>query len=207
MAEAKTKYVPRLKELYEKEVRPALMKRFGYKNIWQVPRIVKVCINMGVGEAKQDYQTLENAIREVSLIIGQRPCITRAKKSVSAFGIRKGMPIGLKATLRGDRAWDFLDKLFNIALPRIRDFRGLPRDAFDGRGNYTIGITDHLIFPELGYDDVEKQRGMDITIVTTAETDEEAMALLEMLGMPLERTETQQAPAAEEGEAEGAEGE
>ncbi len=187
MAEQQTKYVPRLRLKYEQEVRPALMERFGYKNIWQVPRLVKVCVNMGVGRAKEDYQTLENAIKEVSLILGQRPVVTRAKKSISAFGVRKGMPVGLRATVRGARMWEFLDKLFNLALPRIRDFRGLPRDAFDGRGNYTIGITDHLIFPELSYDDVERQRGMDITIVTTAETDEEAMALLEELGMPLAR--------------------
>lgn len=185
MAQQLTTYVPRLRERYEEQVRPALMERFGYKNVYQVPRPVKVCISMGVGRAKEDYQTLENAVQEVALIVGQRPAITRAKRSISAFGVRKGMPVGLRVTLRGNRMWDFLDKLFNLALPRIRDFRGLPRDAFDGRGNYTIGITDHLIFPELGYDDVERQRGMDITIVTSARTDEEAMALLEELGMPL----------------------
>ncbi len=187
MAEQQTTYVPRLKKRYLEEVVPALMERFGYKNPMQVPRVVKVCINMGVGRAKEDYQTLENAVKEVALILGQRPCITRAKKSISAFGVRKGMPVGLRATLRGARMWEFLDKLFNLALPRIRDFRGLPRDAFDGRGNYSIGITDHLIFPELTYDDIERQRGMDITIVTSAETDEEAMALLELLGLPLAR--------------------
>ena len=185
MAEQQTTYVPRLKKRYLEEVVPALMERFGYSNPMQVPRLVKVAINMGVGRAKEDYQTLENAVKEVSLILGQRPCITRAKKSISAFGVRKGMPVGLRATLRGARMWEFLDKLFNLALPRIRDFRGLPRDAFDGRGNYSIGITDHLIFPELTYDDIERQRGMDITIVTSAETDEEAMALLELLGLPL----------------------
>jgi large subunit ribosomal protein L5 len=185
MAQEQQVYVPRLKERYQREVRPALMERFGYRNIWQVPRLVKVCISMGIGRAKEDYQTLENAVREVALILGQRPCITRAKKSIAGFGVRKGMPVGLRATLRGARMWEFLDKLFNLALPRIRDFRGLPRDGFDGRGNYNLGITDHLIFPELSYDDVERQRGMDITIVTTARSDEEAMALLEALGLPL----------------------
>jgi large subunit ribosomal protein L5 len=188
MASEKTVYVPRLRAIYEERVVPALVERFGYKNVWQVPRLVKVCVNMGVGRAKEDYQTLENAVGEVALILGQRPVITRAKKSVSAFGVRKGMPVGLRATIRGSRMWDFLDKLFNLALPRIRDFRGVPRDGFDGRGNYTFGISDHLIFPELSYDDVERQRGMDITIVTTARTDEEAMALLELLGMPLARS-------------------
>ncbi|MCD6350652.1 MAG: 50S ribosomal protein L5 [Armatimonadetes bacterium] len=179
--------MPRLKRRYQEEIVPALMERFGYKNVWQVPRLVKVSVNMGVSGAKEDYQTLEKALEEVALIIGQRPAVTRARKSISAFGVRQGMPVGLRATLRGERMWDFLDKLFNLALPRIRDFRGPPRDAFDGRGNYTIGITDHLIFPELTYDDIERQRGMDITIVTTAPTDEEAMALLEELGMPLAR--------------------
>jgi large subunit ribosomal protein L5 len=187
MAQADTTYVPRLKKKYEEEVRPALMERFGYGNLLRVPRLVKVCINMGVGKAKEDFQTLENAVREVSMIVGQRPAITRATKSISAFGVRKGMPVGLRVTLRGKRMWEFLDRVFNLALPRIRDFRGLSRDGFDGRGNYTFGVSDHLIFPELSYDDVERQRGMDITIVTTAPTDEEAMALLEGLGMPLAR--------------------
>jgi len=171
MAQEETLYVPRLKAHYLEQVIPALMERFGYTNIWQVPRLVKVPVNMGVGRAKEDYQTLEKAVAEVALILGQRPVITRARKSISAFGVRKDMPVGLRATVRGDRMWEFLDKLFNLALPRIRDFRGLPRDAFDGRGNYSLGLTDHLIFAELGYDDVERQRGMDITIVTTARTD------------------------------------
>ncbi|MGD9519042.1 MAG: 50S ribosomal protein L5 [Armatimonadota bacterium] len=185
MAQEQSVYVPRLRVYYEQAVRPALVERFGYKNVWQVPRLVKVCINMGVGKAKEDYQTLENAVKEVAIVIGQRPVITRAGKSISAFGIRKGMPVGLRATLRGERMWDFLDKLFNLALPRIRDFRGLRRDGFDGRGNYSLGLQDLLIFPELDFDDVERRRGMDITIVTTAHTDEEAMALLETLGLPL----------------------
>ena len=185
MAQEQSVYVPRLRVYYEQAVRPALVERFGYKNVWQVPRLVKVCINMGVGKAKEDYQTLENAVKEVAIVIGQRPVITRAGKSISAFGIRKGMPVGLRATLRGERMWDFLDKFFNLALPRIRDFRGLRRDGFDGRGNYSLGLQDLLIFPELDFDDVERRRGMDITIVTTAHTDEEAMALLETLGLPL----------------------
>jgi large subunit ribosomal protein L5 len=161
------------------------MKQFGYTNIWEVPRVVKVCINLGVGEAKEDVKTLEAAIAEASMIVGQRPSITRARRSIASFGVRKGMPIGCRATLRGNRMYEFLDRLFSTALPRIRDFRGLSPHAFDGRGSYSIGIREHLIFPELGYDDVEKVRGLDITIVTTAETDEEAAALLRELGLPL----------------------
>ncbi len=178
-------YKPRLKQLYEEQVRNQLMERFGYKNVWQAPRLEKICVNMGVGEARGQIETLERAVAELAIILGQRPCITRAKKSIAAFQIRKGMPIGCRATLRGDRMWEFLDRLISLALPRIRDFRGLPPDSFDGRGNYSLGITDHLIFPELSYDDVEKSRGMDITIVTTAQSDEEAEALLRGLGLPL----------------------
>jgi large subunit ribosomal protein L5 len=177
--------VPRLRERYEGEIVPALMERLGYTNMWQVPRLVKVSINMGVSDGKDDIKLLESAIRELSQVIGQRAAITRARKAVAAFGIREGMPIGCKATLRGDRMYEFVDRLFNIALPRIRDFRGLSPHAFDGRGSYSIGIQDHLIFPELGYDDVEKTRGLDITIVTTAKTDEEAAALLREMGLPL----------------------
>ena len=180
-------YIPRLLVRYRAEIAPALIERFGYTSPMQAPTLTKVCINSGVGKAKEDFSTLEAAVREIAKIIGQAPVITRAKKSISAFGIRQGMPIGLRVTLRGPRMWEFTDKLFSLALPRIRDFRGLPRDAFDGRGNYTLGLTDLLIFPELGYDDVERQRGMDITIVTTARTDEESMALLEGLGLPLAR--------------------
>ncbi len=187
MAQADTAYVPRLKVRYEEEVKPALVERFGYGNVMQVPTLVKVCINMGISKAKEDFQTLENAVREVAKIVGQQPVITRARKSISAFGVREGMPVGLRVTLRGGRMWEFVDKVFNLALPRIRDFRGLSRDGFDGRGNYAFGLTDHLIFPELGYDDVERQRGMDVVIVTTAKTDEEARALLEGLGLPLSR--------------------
>lgn len=176
---------PRLKQGSEQEVRDQLIERFAYKNMWQAPRLEKICVNMGVGDARAQAETLERAVQELALVLGQRPCITRAKKSVAAFQIRQGMPIGCRATLRGNRMWEFLDRLISLALPRIRDFRGLSPDAFDGRGNYSLGITDHLIFPELGYDDVEKSRGMDITIVTTAKTDEEAEALLRAFGMPL----------------------
>lgn len=184
--------VPRLKEKYIAEVLPALQERFGYKNALQAPRLVKVCVNMGVSDAKGGADAAQNmaaAVREMAAIIGQRPAVTVARKSISQFGVRKGMTVGCRATLRGARAWEFLDRLFNVALPRIRDFRGLSREAFDGRGNYSLGITDHLIFPELGYDDVARQRGMDVTIVTTAKTDEEALALLEGLGLPFRRVE------------------
>ena len=162
------------------------MEQLGYTNIWEAPQLVKVCINMGVGEATSSFESLEHAMDELAIILGQRPCITRAKRSIAAFAVRQGQAIGCRATLRGNRMWEFLDRLFNIALPRIRDFRGLPRSAFDGRGNYTIGLDDHLIFPELSYDDVEKTRGLSITIITTAGTDEAAAALLEGLGIPLQ---------------------
>ncbi len=176
---------PRLRDRFGSEIAPALMEQFGYKNVWQVPRLVKVCINMGVGEGKEDVKVVHAAVKELAQIIGQRAAITRSKKAVANFGIREDMPIGCKATIRGDRMYEFVDRLFNICLPRIRDFRGLSPRSFDGRGSYSIGIRDHLIFPELGYDDVEKTRGMDITIVTTAKTDEEASALLREMGLPL----------------------
>ncbi len=183
---------PRMKVQYEEEIRPALMERFGYANIYQAPTVVKVSVNMGVGDAKSGPDAAANmdaAVREMSRIVGQRPNIRRATKSIASFGVREGMTVGCRATLRGARAWEFLDRLFNVALPRIRDFRGLKRDAFDGRGNYSLGMTDQLVFPELSYDEIKRQRGMDITIVTTAETDEEACALLEALGLPLKRAE------------------
>ncbi len=179
------KYVPRLKQRYWQEVVPKLMERFGYKNIMEVPRIKKVVINVGVGEGKEDARAIESAVREISLITGQRPVVRRAKRAIAGFRLRKGQPIGVTVTLRRDRMWDFLDRLINAALPRIRDFKGLSPDAFDGRGNYNLGITEQLIFPELTYDDVYRVRGMNITIVTTAETDEEAAALLKELGFPL----------------------
>ncbi len=183
---------PRLKEMYETELRPKLIERFGFHNVMQAPRLVKVCVNMGISEAKsgpEAGQVMETAMREMALITGQRPCITRARTSIASFQVRAGAMVGCRVTIRGDRAWEFVDRLFNIALPRIRDFRGVPRNSFDGRGNYSLGINDQLIFPELNYDDVKTQRGMDITIVTTARTDEEAQAFLEGLGLPLARPE------------------
>ena len=178
---------PRQKERYEAEIRPALMERFGYSNMWEAPRLVKVSLNMGVDSAKENFESLERAMQELSVIAGQWPAMTRAKKSISAFGIRQGQPIGCRVTLRDDRMWEFLDRLFNVAMPRVRDFRGLSPNSFDGRGNYTLGLSDQLIFPELGYDDIERIRGLDITIVTTAGTDEEGRAFLELLGLPLQR--------------------
>jgi large subunit ribosomal protein L5 len=184
-AEEGQRYVPRLKERYLKEVVPKLMERFGYKNVMEVPRITKVVINVGVGEGKDDARAIDSAIRELSLITGQRPVVKRAKRPIAGFRLRKGQPIAVMVTLRRDRMWDFLDRLINAALPRIRDFKGLSPNAFDGHGNYNLGITEQLIFPELTYDDIYKVRGMNITIVTTAETDEEAAALLKELGFPL----------------------
>jgi len=176
--------VSRLKEKYEKEVVPALRERFGYKSIMQVPKVEKIVLNMGVGEAAQDPKQLDGAIADLMAITGQKPVITRAKKSIAAFKIRAGMPVGLKVTLRGQRMYDFLDKLINVGLPRIRDFRGVSPKGFDGRGNYSLGLREQLIFPEIKYDKVDKIRGLDVVIVTTAKTDEEAHALLSELGMP-----------------------
>lgn len=174
----------RLKDKYEKEVVPALQKKFNYKNIMEVPKIEKVVINMGISDARENPKAIEAASNDLALITGQRPVITKAKKSIAAFKLRKGMPIGAKVTLRATRMYDFLDKLFNINLPRVRDFKGVSPDAFDGRGNYTLGIKEQLIFPEIDYDKIDRVRGMDITIVTTAKTDEEARELLKNLGMP-----------------------
>ncbi|BDG62232.1 50S ribosomal protein L5 [Caldinitratiruptor microaerophilus] len=174
----------RLREKYLKEVVPALQKRFGYKSPMQVPRIEKVVLNMGVGEAVHNEKALDAAVNDLATITGQRPVITRARKSIAAFKIRQGNPIGAKVTLRGERMWDFLDRLIHVALPRVRDFRGVSPKAFDGRGNYSLGLKEQLIFPEIDYDKVDKIRGMDVVIVTTARTDEEAKALLAGLGMP-----------------------
>ncbi len=173
-----------LKEKYADEVSREMMQKFNYENIHQVPRLEKVVINMGVGEAKENPKILDAAVRDLSTITGQRPVITKAKKSVASFKLREGMSIGCKLTLRGERMYHFLDKLINVALPRVRDFRGVSPKAFDGRGNYTLGIKEQLIFPEINYDDIEKVMGMDVTIVTTAETDEEARELLRLMGMP-----------------------
>ena len=174
----------RMKQKYLDEVRPALVKRFTYKNVMQAPRIEKVVINMGLGEGKENPKILDAAVNDLSIITGQKPIITKARRSVASFKVREGMPIGCKLTLRGVRMYDFLDKFFNIALPRVRDFRGISPHSFDGRGNFTIGIKEQLIFPEIEYSQVERVLGMDITIVTTAETDEEARELLTMMGMP-----------------------
>ncbi len=177
----------RLKEKYINEVVPALMERFHYKNVMEVPRLEKIVINMGLGEAKDNPKALESAVRELSLITGQKPIVTKAKKSIANFKVRKGMSIGAKVTLRGERMYDFLDKLINISLPRVRDFRGVNPSSFDGRGNYALGIREQLIFPEIDYDMVEGVRGLDISIVTTAKTDEEAKAFLELMGMPFRK--------------------
>jgi len=176
--------VPRLKDKYLNEVVPALQQKFGYKNIHEVPKLEKVVLNMGIGDAKENPKFLESAVNELAVITGQKPVITKAKKSVAAFKVRTGMSIGAKVTLRGNRMYEFVDKLLNIALPRVRDFRGVSNKSFDGRGNYALGIKDQLIFPEIDYDKVEKVRGMDIIFVTTAKSDEEAHELLRLLGMP-----------------------
>jgi large subunit ribosomal protein L5 len=174
----------RLKEKYLNEVTPALLQKFNYKSVMQVPKIEKVVINMGVGDAAGNSKLLDIAADEMQTIAGQKPIITKAKKSIAGFKLREGMPIGVKVTLRGERMYYFLDKLFNIALPRVRDFRGVSNKAFDGRGNYTLGLKEQLIFPEIEYDKVDKMRGMDIVIVTTAKTDEESRELLTQMGMP-----------------------
>lgn len=175
---------PRLKERYEKEVIPALMEKFSYNNIMEVPKLEKIVLNMGVGEAKDNAKVLESAVSDMQIITGQKPIITRAKKSIANFKIRENMPIGCKVTLRKAKMYEFADKLINIALPRVRDFRGVSDKSFDGRGNYSLGIREQLIFPEIEYDKIDKVRGMDIVFVTTAKTDEEARELLRFLGMP-----------------------
>lgn len=174
----------RLKEKYLNEVAPALRDKFGYSSVMEIPKIHKVVVNMGVGEAVGDPKSLDAAVGDLTAITGQKPIITRAKKSIASFKLRAGMPIGCKVTLRGDRMYHFLDKLFNVALPRIRDFRGVSPDGFDGRGNYTLGLKEQLVFPEIVYDKIDKLRGMDIAIVTTAGTDEEGYELLKAMGMP-----------------------
>ena len=174
----------RLKEQYQSEIVEALTKKFGYKNVMEVPKLDKIVINMGVGEAKENAKALETAIKDMEIIAGQKVVVTRAKKSVANFKIREGMPIGCKVTLRGDRMYEFADRLINLALPRVRDFRGVNPNAFDGRGNYALGIKEQLIFPEVEYDKVDKVRGMDVIFVTTAKTDEEARELLTLFNMP-----------------------
>ncbi|MED1205649.1 50S ribosomal protein L5 [Heyndrickxia acidicola] len=177
----------RLKEKFEKELSPALVSKFNYKSVMQVPKVEKIVINMGVGDAVQNAKVLDNAVEELALITGQKPVVTKAKNSIAGFRLREGMPIGAKVTLRGERMYEFLDKLISVSLPRVRDFRGISKKSFDGRGNYTLGVREQLIFPEIDYDKVSKVRGMDIVIVTTAKTDEEARELLTQLGMPFQK--------------------
>ena len=184
---SENEYTPRLRAFYYEHVVPALMKRFGYKNIMQVPRLEKIVVNMGVGEAVQNPKALENAVEDLTQITGQRPSIRRARKSISNFKLRQGMEIGAMVTLRKDRMYEFLDRLINLALPRVRDFRGVSDKSFDGHGNYSLGVREQIIFPEIDYDKVDKIRGMDVTIVTTAKTDEEAYELLKEFGMPFRR--------------------
>lgn len=177
----------RLEEMYKKEIKDALMKKFSYKSVMQIPKLDKVVINMGVGDAKDNSKAVESAANDLGLITGQKPIITKAKKSVASFKVREGMSIGCKVTLRGSRMYEFVDRLFNAALPRVRDFRGINPNSFDGRGNYSLGIKEHLIFPEIDYDKIDKIRGMDIIFVTTAHTDEEAKELLSLMGAPFTR--------------------
>jgi large subunit ribosomal protein L5 len=180
------RYVPRLKVRYREEILPRLRQELGYANPMEVPRLLKVVINMGVGDALKDARMLEAATQDLAVIAGQRPVVTKARKSIAGFKLREGMSIGAKVTLRGDRMWEFVDRLITVAIPRIRDFRGLSRRSFDGHGNYTLGLTEQLIFPEVDYDKVVKVRGMDITVATTAQTDDEGRALLIALGFPFE---------------------
>ena len=178
------KKVPNLKALYQAEVAPALMQKFGYKSTMQIPRLEKIVVNVGCSDARENAKVLDAVVNDLTTITGQKAVITKAKKSVANFKLREGMPIGAKVTLRGDKMWEFLDRLFNVALPRVRDFRGIRANAFDGRGNYALGIKEQLIFPEIEYDKIDKIRGMDIVIVTTAQTDEEARELLKQVGAP-----------------------
>ena len=178
------KKVPNLKAKYQAEVAPALMQKFGYKSVMQIPRLDKIVVNCGCGEARDNAKVLDSVVRDLGTITGQKPIITKAKKSVANFKLREEMPIGAKVTLRGDRMWEFLDRLFNVALPRVRDFRGINPNSFDGRGNYALGIKEQLIFPEIEYDKIDKIRGMDVVFCTTANTDEEARELLTLIGAP-----------------------
>lgn len=180
-------YIVRLKEKYRTEVVPALMQQFGYKNAMQVPRLVKICLNQGVGEATGDKKLVDNAVAEMTMIAGQKAVPTRARRSVSNFKLREGMPIGVRVTLRGDRMYEFLDRLIHVALPRVRDFRGINDKSFDGRGNYNMGLSEQIVFPEIDLEKISRVSGMDITFVTTAKTDAEALALLKALGLPFKK--------------------
>ena len=176
--------MPNLKKKYQEEVAPALMQKFGYKSVMQIPRLEKIVVNVGCSEARENAKVLDAVVSDLTTITGQKAVITKAKKSVANFKLREGMPIGAKVTLRGNKMWEFLDRLFNVALPRVRDFRGISADAFDGRGNYALGVKEQLIFPEIEYDKIDKIRGMDIVVCTTAKTDEEARELLKLVGAP-----------------------
>ena len=187
----------RLKQRYLEEIRPALIERFGYSTPMQAPRVTKVTVNMGVGDAKQDSKVLEAATDQLATITGQKPSVRRARKSIAQFKVREGMPVGIAVTLRGERSYEFLDRLVSVAIPRIRDFRGLSARSFDGRGNYSLGIREQIIFPEVDYDEIDQVRGLDITITTTAPSDEESFALLEALGMPFSREGRPQAAPAQ----------
>ena len=178
---------PNLKKLYQDEVAPALMQKFGYKSTMQIPRLEKIVVNVGCSEARENAKVLDAVVNDLTTITGQKAVITKAKKSVANFKLREGMPIGAKVTLRGNKMWEFLDRLFNVALPRVRDFRGISADSFDGRGNYALGIKEQLIFPEIEYDKIDKIRGLDVVICTTAKTDEEAKELLSLIGAPFAR--------------------
>lgn len=179
--------MPRLRDKYKNEVSPALAKRFGYKNVMEIPKIEKIVLNMGVGAAIQDSKILDGAVADMTAITGQKPVVTKAKKSIAGFKLREGMPIGCKVTLRGDKMLEFFDRLVNITLPRVRDFAGINPDGFDGRGNYNLGVKEQLIFPEIDYDKIDRIRGLDIAVVTTAKTDEEAKELLALFGMPFKK--------------------
>ena len=191
-SKSKTDYVPRLKQAYNEELRGRLQEELGLRTVMEVPRITKITLNMGVGEAKTEAKALDAAIEELTTIAGQRAQVRKARKSIAGFKIRDGMPIGTRVTLRGDRMYEFLDRLVSIALPRIRDFRGLNPKSFDGRGNYSLGVREQIIFPEINYDDISAVRGLDVAITTTAESDEHALALLRGLGMPFPREETEE---------------
>ena len=184
---AEEKYVPRLKTKYNNEVKQLMQDKFSYPNVMMIPKFEKIVVNMGVGEAATDSKAIDGAVRDLRTITGQQPMITRARKSIASFKLRAGMPIGAKVTLRGDRMWEFFDRLTSVAIPRIRDFRGISAKCFDGRGNFSMGVTEQLIFPEVDFDSVDHTRGMDITFVTTAKTDEEAKALLDAFGFPFKK--------------------
>jgi len=177
----------RLKEIYKEEIAPELFEELSFENVMQIPKITKIVVNIGVGEALENPKVLDEAVRDMTTITGQHPVVTKSKKSIANFKLRAGMPVGVKVTLRGDRMWSFLDRLVNVALPRVRDFRGISPDSFDGRGNYTLGLREQLIFPEINYDDVQTVQGMEITIVTTADNDDQARALLTKVGMPFRK--------------------